>query len=68
MSYAIARKPTELMPSGKACGYGGVYPTREIAQAVLAAKKSEGWNWADEMQVIETNSEIETAKSGESNV
>lgn len=63
--FAIARKATERMPSGRACGYPGSFSTREQAQSFLDAKKADGWNWADDMHVIETDGSIQVAYSRE---
>lgn len=56
--FVIARRPTKREPTGRVCGYGGLYNTREEAQKLLDSKKEAGYDWADDMHVVETSGDI----------
>ena len=58
MRYGIARKPTERIPSGRTIGHPQMFDTREAAQKWLDGKAVEGWNWAADMHVVETDGTI----------
>jgi hypothetical protein len=58
MRYGIARKPTPRLPSGRAIGHPKMFETREAGEAWLARKAAEGWSWANDMHVVETDGSI----------
>jgi hypothetical protein len=59
MPFAIARKPTDRMPTGRAIGRPNIFETREAAQKYLDSKRE--WDWYADMHVIETDGEIKVA-------